>query len=239
MDKYEKEARVYPAIAGMIIPIVLTTLYITSFIPNTFEAWESIIAKIGLFIPVALIYGALAYWIRQLFIDASKQLFQFRLFKEDETEMPTTKLLLWSSTERKSEADIKQIAAKVNTDFGIQLLSKDEEISNPSEAKRVIVDAVGKIREVTRKNENLQQYNRKYGFCRNYLGACVYAIGAIILTLVVNFIMDMPYAKILLVALGGQVLLGIIDYVSYKFKAYDYARAMYNAYITGAEHERE
>lgn len=68
--------------------------------------------KIGLFIPVALIYGALAYWVRQLFIDASKRLFQFRLFKEDETEMPTTKLLLWSSDVRKSEADIKRMAER-------------------------------------------------------------------------------------------------------------------------------
>ena len=79
MNKYEKEARVYPAIVGMIIPIILTTLYVTSFIPDTLDVWKSIIAKIGLFIPVALIYGALAYWVRQLFIDASKQLFQFRL----------------------------------------------------------------------------------------------------------------------------------------------------------------
>ena len=201
--------------------------------------FNSIIAKIGLFIPVTLFYGALAYWVRQLFIDASKRLFQFRLFKEDETEMPTTKLLLWSSDVRKSEADIKRIAEKVKIDFGIQLLSKDEEIANLSEAKRTIVDAVGKMREVTRNNENLQQYNRKYGFCRNYLGACVYATGAIILALTANFILDMPYARILLVALAAQILLGIIDYASYKSKAYDYARAMYNAYITGAEYERE
>ena len=227
MNKYEKEARVYPAIAGMIIPIILTTLYVTSFIPKTLDIWESIIVKIGLFIPVALIYGALAYWIRQLFIDASKRLFQFRLFKEDETEMPTTKLLLWSSDVRKSEADIKRIAEKIKTDFGIQLLSKDEEISNLSEAKRTIVD------------ENLQQYNRKYGFCRNYLGTCVYATGAIILALAANFILGMPYASVLFMALGVQILLGIIDYASYKSKAYDYARAMYNAYITGAEYERE
>lgn len=41
------------------------------------------------------------------------------------------------------------------------------------------------------------------------------------------------------VALGAQILLGIIDYASYKSKAYDYAKAMYNAYITGAEYERE
>lgn len=85
MNKYEKEARVYPAIAGMIIPIILTTMYVTSFIPKSLDIWESIIAKIGLFIPVTLIYGALAYWVRQQFIDASKRLFQFRLFKEDET----------------------------------------------------------------------------------------------------------------------------------------------------------
>ena len=102
----------------------------------------------------------------------------------------------------------------MEADFGIRLLSKDEEIANPSEAKRAIVDAVGKIREVTRKNENLQQYNRKYGFCRNYLGACVYAIGAIIFALVVNFILEMPYTKILMVALVAQVLFGIINYVS-------------------------
>lgn len=239
MNKYVKEARVYSAIVGMIIPIILTTLYVTSFVPDTIEVWKSIIAKIGLFIPVALIYGALAYWMRQLFIDASKLLFQFRLFKEDETEMPTTKLLLWSSDMRKSETEIKQIAAKVKADFGIQLLSKDEELANPSEAKRAIVDAVGKIREVTRKNENLQQYNRKYGFCRNYLGACVYAIGTIILALIVNLILDMPYTRILLVALFVQVLFGLIDYTSYKSKANDYARAMYNAYITGEEYERD
>jgi hypothetical protein len=49
----------------------------------------------------------------------------------------------------------------------------------------------------------------------------------------------MPYASVLFMALGVQILLGIIDYASYKSKAYDYARAMYNAYITGAEYERE
>ena len=239
MDKYEKEARVYPAIVGMIIPAILTTLYISTFIPDAINIWESIIEKIEVFIPIALFYSALAYWIRQLFIDASKILFQFPIFKEDETEMPTTQLLLWSSNKRKSEDEIKQIASKIFTDFGIKLLTKEEEIANLSEAKRTIVDAVGKIREVTRKNENLQQYNRKYGFCRNYLGACVYAIGVIIIALIVNFILDMTYTKILLISLIIQVLLGVIDYMSYKSKGYDYARAMYNAYMTGVEYDRE
>ena len=43
MNKYEKEARVYPAIAGMIIPIILTTLYVTSFIPKIRKQsqWQS------------------------------------------------------------------------------------------------------------------------------------------------------------------------------------------------------
>ena len=239
MDKYEKEARIYPAIVGMIIPSILTTLYISTFMPDAICVWDSIIEKIEVFIPVVLFYSALAYWIRQLFIDASKILFQFPMFKEDETEMPTTKLLLWTSDKRKSEVEIRQIARKIFEDFGIKLLTKEEEIANLPEAKRTIVDAVGKIREVTRKNENLQQYNRKYGFCRNYLGACVYAIGAIVIALISNVILGMPYTKILLISLIIQVLLGIIDYVSYKYKGYDYARAMYNAYMTGAEYNRE
>lgn len=53
MNKYVKEARVYPAIVGMIIPIILTTLYVTSFVPDTIEVWKSIIAKIGLFTKVS------------------------------------------------------------------------------------------------------------------------------------------------------------------------------------------
>lgn len=64
MDKYEKEARVYPVIVGMIIPAILTTLYISTFIPDAINIWESIIEKIEVFIPIALFYSALAYWIR-------------------------------------------------------------------------------------------------------------------------------------------------------------------------------
>lgn len=67
----------------------------------------------------------------------------------------------------------------------------------------------------------------------------MYAIGTIILALIVNLILDMPYTRILLVALFVQVLFGLIDYTSYKSKANDYARAMYNAYITGEEYERD
>lgn len=77
MNKYEKEARVYPAIVGMIIPSILNTLYISTFMPDAICVWDSIIEKIEVFIPVALFYSALAYWIRQLFIDASKFYFSF------------------------------------------------------------------------------------------------------------------------------------------------------------------
>ena len=54
MNKYEKEARVYPAIVGMIIPSILTTLYISTFMPDAICVWDSIIEKIEVFIPRAL-----------------------------------------------------------------------------------------------------------------------------------------------------------------------------------------
>ena len=150
--------------------------------------------------------------------------------------MPTTQLISWKSTKRKSEQDIKNIAKKVKTDFGIKLFSEKEEETNPDEAKRTIVDAVGKIREVTRGNENLQQYNRLYGFFRNYLGACVYAIAFIVLALIINYICLLEYGIILWSGLVFQLILGLISFLILKLIGFEYARALFNAYITDASY---
>lgn len=238
MDLYEKQARVYPAIAGTIIPLILTTAFVSSYISTELTFWQLLLARIGTVIPIALVYGAIAYWIRQQFIDTSKLLFQHILFKRDETEMPTTKMLLWSSSSRKSSQDIKVIARKIKKDFNIVLLSEEQERENPMEAKKTIVDAVGKIREVTRDNENLQQYNRKFGFCRNYLGACVYSIGFILLALVLNCVLNLGFTTKIISALIVQLLFGTLIFLTLKFKGDEYAKALFNAYTTEAEYRR-
>lgn len=232
MDLYEKQARVYPAIVGTIIPIIITSAFVFTFLSKELSFWIMILARIGTIIPIALIYAALAYWMRQQFIDISKHLFQYTLFKQDETEMPTTQLLLWSSPKRKSSQDIKAIAKKIKKDFNITLLTEEQERENPSEAKKTIVDAVGKIREVTRENKNLQQYNRIFGFCRNYLGACVCSVIIIILALIINLCFSLGFTSLLVTALIIQILLGGLAFMTLRTKGYDYARALFNAYTT-------
>jgi hypothetical protein len=93
MDKYEREARVYPAIVGMIIPAILTANFI-----DAQEIWKSIALGIGWLIPVGLIYSALAYAFRQLAIDTSKMLFQFPLFKKMKQRCPPPNLFFGRAT---------------------------------------------------------------------------------------------------------------------------------------------
>ena len=232
MDIYERQARVYPAIAGTIIPMILTCAFIFTYLPTELTNRQWLI-RISTVVPIALIYGSLGYWGRQQFIDISKLLFQYPLFKQDETNMPTTQLLLWSSPKRKSGQDIKAIARKIKKDFNITLLSEEQERENLIEAQKTIVDAVGKIREVTRGNENLQQYNRKFGFCRNYLGSCVCSIGFIIFAIILDSIFDWGFTVILISALIIQILLGTLAFGTLKLKGDEYARALFNAYIAG------
>jgi hypothetical protein len=226
-------------IAGTIIPMILTTIFIFTYLPIEMPFWKLLLVRIGAVIPITLIYGALGFWIREQFIDISKLLFQYTFLKKDETEMPTTKMLLWSSPNRKSAQDIKIIARKIKKDFKITLLTEEQERENPIEAKKIIVDAVGKIREVTRGNENLQQYNRKFGFCRNYLGACVCTIGFIVFALILNYFWCLGFTTILISALIIQLLLGALAFLTLKIKGYEYAKALFNAYITEANYKRE
>lgn len=233
MDKYEKIARVYPSIAGFVIPIILTILFINRFFPSGWDQWEIIVAKVALFIPIPVFYGAIGFCLRTTIANTSKLIFQIPIFKQDETQMPTTLLLSWNSSKRKSQQDIRNIAKKVKEDFGIKLFSEKEAEKNPEEEKRIIVDAVGKIRELTRGNANLQQYNRLYGFCRNYLGACVYAIGFIIIALIANYTFSLELNTYLWCALIIQVIFGVISFLALKPIGYEYAKALFNAYTTG------
>ena len=92
MKDYELHARKYPAIVAMLIPAVLTFYLLLNNFPNIISIGNNIIESLAYFLPIAIIYGAIGYFARSLFRDASKMIFQFPMFKEDETDMPTTRL---------------------------------------------------------------------------------------------------------------------------------------------------
>lgn len=239
MKNYELYARKYPAIVGMLLPALLTGNIIVEYIPQYQATLSSLFSKLGAYIPIVIVYGALGFFLRSLFRDASKLLFQFPLFKEDETEMPTTQLLLHQGKKRLSNSMINQVKSKVKKDFGIILLNVVKERQNPLEAKRTIVDAVGKIRECTRKNPILHQYNIDFGFYRNYLGATVYALLFLMIILIVNLISGYGVWQYTLLAIFLQFFLGVIAFVTLKFKGYAYARALFNAYLSNVDYELE
>lgn len=221
----------------MLIPAAYTTWMLIEYFPKVISVGNMIISAIACFVPIAIVYGAIGFFARSLFRDASKMLFQFPLFKEDETEMPSTRLLLRTDKKALSKNELDLIAQKIETDFNIRLLSLKETKKDINEAKKTIVSAVGKIREVTRKNPNLLQYNIDFGFCRNYLGGSVYSVLALIVLAIVSYATNIFNWKVIVLASGIQVALSIVMYITLRFKGYTYARALFNAYMSDAKYE--
>ena len=232
MDRYEKEAIIYPTIIGTIIPVLLASAYFSTLVPLATEWLVRLAAFVGIFISINMVMDAIGYWFRELSASTSKYIIQYPLFKQDESQMPTTELLLWNSHGNKSRSEIEAIAKKVKKDFNLLLLTQPQETADPVEARKVVVDAVGKMREVTRDNETLQRYNRKFGFYRNLVGASFYAIILVIVEMIVNSLYDMGFSSLLWLAFLLQLLLALFAIIFIKAKGYEYARALYNAYMT-------
>lgn len=189
-DKYIRVARVYPAVLGLFPICTLLAMCIEDWFPcyeALFGNAKNVFWLIG---GTSLINLALGYLVSELFRETSKWLFQYQLFKKDETEMPTTKLLLWQTSAISSDYH-NAIAIKVNEIFGMKLPTREEEKVDLESTKKVIVDVVSQIRQLCRGDKILRQYNIEFGFCRNYLGASVWSICLIVILLCFNVFLNM------------------------------------------------
>lgn len=230
MDKYTKYARVYPAIVGMFIPFLLTSIVLGEQLQTITDTLTKSVSYIGVFVSSALVYSAIGYFLREVFRSISKWIFQFPLFKEDETNMPTTTMLLWSEHHLSNDYH-QNIAEKVRKDFNIVLLSKQEENNEPHEARLLIVNAVQCIRNVTRDNLILQQYNIEFGFCRNYLGAATVSIVFLLAFEIVNSFIHVTASWMVLLFVLLQVLFAILFIVSLRWRGRAYARQLFSSYM--------
>lgn len=94
MDKYIRVARVYPAILGMLPTCILLVMCMEEWFPQYQKLVGSVQWVFCLIGGTVLVSMAVGYLVREVFKETSKWLFQYRLFKKDETEMSTTKMLL-------------------------------------------------------------------------------------------------------------------------------------------------
>ena len=231
MDKYIRVARVYPAVLGMLPTCILLAMCMGEWFPQYQALVGNVKWVLCLIGGTALVSMAVGYLVRELFKETSKWLFQYPLFKKDETEMPTTRMLLWENAAISPEYH-KEIAAKVKDTFGIKLPGQKDEQDDLNMAKKTIADAVYQIRQNCRGDEILRQYNIEFGFCRNYLGASAWSILLIIGIGVVNIFCGwLPWWAIV-VALALQVLLMVGCYGLLETRGWAYAKYLF-ATFTG------
>lgn len=232
MNEYERHAYLYSAWVAMIVPMLVCGLLAWNH--GIMENFNVFIRGISTFLPMAIVYAALGFAARETFRSTSKMLFQFPIFKEDETKMPTTEMLLYKS-KLMSRNENDCIRRKVFADFGLKMMSPEEEFQDEYEARKNIVAAVGVIKNVTRGDKIVVQANYRYGFCRNLLGGLVWALIILVAIFVVCLFMSCSYWWIPLIGIGLVIVQGFLTYLSYKARARNYARTLFHAYMATTE----
>lgn len=215
----------------MVLPAIATSIFVLDFNLGL-SLWDFAFGILLKFVPVTLVYAAIGYWAKELFRSTGKALFQFSFFKEDETYMPSTEMLLWSTT-MLSKKEKKRFHDKVFERFKIKLLTPTQEKSNQQEARLLIAEAIRKIRNITRDDNILLQYNIEYGFCRNFLGASLYSILFLIACVIISYFKFIDCSSFpFLVLLVIQVILSSLSFVFLKQQARAYARQLISLYMS-------
>lgn len=226
---YEKKARLYPVIVSMLIPLILI-IHLSSKMIATFNQLEAIWNIVISIIPATLVTGALMYGVKSLSRSTSKALFQFPFFKENESKMPSTELMLWSNKSISSQ-NKKKVHEKIQRDLGLVLMTEEQEKSDEEEARLLIADAVKQIREKTRENLILFNYNCNFGFIRNFMGANVWALIIVLCIVIFNYINPLIDNRLLFGAIIIILVSFPIAFFLLKQIGREYARQLFTAFM--------
>lgn len=231
MNEYERHAYLYSAWSALFVPCLLT-IWVTwsSILPSKIDTIHMIQKTLGIVASSAVVYAALGFYIRELFRSTSKMIFQFPMFKEDETRMPTTELLLWKN-KLLSHSLIEQVHHKLQAQYDFLMLDEQQEYADELEARRNIVGAVGIMKEATRGNKILLQCNYRYGYQRNLLGGLVWSFVLVLLFLISSYISDLHYVAVCWIALLLILVQGIIAFIFMKHASRNYARTLITVFI--------
>ena len=229
MDTYSRHAYLYSTWTAMLIPCILASamIYYYESATEIQNLWKAVTSSI----PV-IVFLALGFFLRERIRVTAKILFQLPLFKEDETHMPTTEFLMWSSSY--SDEMKRAIRKKVKKDFNYTMPSKEDERKDEYSARLSIASAVGSMRVKARESGDAvyTQANYRYGYNRNLLGGLVWSLFITAILMAANFFINSICYTWFIAALVLILLWLLIEYfVFYKYSARNYARQLFTTYL--------
>lgn len=234
MNKYERHAYLYSAWSALIVPTFLTAYAIWVQITHGNDVWLAFLKFVSILLPMAAIYAAIGFYIRELFRYVSKKVFQSNLFRKDDTQMPTTQFLLWHDTTLSKE--IKMLVRnRVLQDYEYKMFTEEEEEKNEYEARLNIVGAVGLIRQSLRHDLILEQSNYRYGFQRNLLGGLVCVTILILFIQIFALIVGIGMSTEQMIGLLIVLLQGMLAFLQLRETANGYARTLFEVYVSNKE----
>lgn len=226
-NKYYIRARLYPTILTCIPVLFLFIKIVAPLYSNLLSPVFSVLPAVT----SAAFSAAIIFLLVQLNRVTAKEIFQ-RLYFKDEMNMPTTNHLLWGNDF--FEKEIKQkIRRRIKDKFSVSLLSEQEENSDETKARKLIVTAVSQIRNSLRDNKLLLQHNIEYGFFRNLVGGSVIALLFSIVLLVFAIIEKQTEVTMLSVVFMIVYLLPILfsKFFINKYGNY-YSKILYEQFLT-------
>lgn len=231
VNQYKLHAITYPAIISMVIPFLLTYMYVVDLPIELWATWTNIEKILGIFVPTAIVFSALGYFVKELFRSTSKVCFQNILYNEDETLMPTTEFLLWR-TNFMAKQEKEKVRAKLLAEENYQMLAPEQELANETEARLNIVGAVKIIRQRTWGHPVLTQYNYQYGFWRNLMGGLFWDLLFVVVLAIINYKVAHLDYRLLVASALVIVFVGIVSCFVLKNNAKVYARHLFPIYLT-------
>jgi len=160
---------IYPAILASLPMIILS-----GFVKK--DVWLSLFQNVEFFLFFENVSLGLMFIFLLINIQRGlgKYLFEEYIFNSGK-DFPTTIILLHSDTSLSIQIKEKY-RKKIEGEFGLHLFSKEEELENIEEAKKIIRDAVNLVRKKVGDGDKTLQYNIYYGFFRNLIGGALLAI---------------------------------------------------------------
>lgn len=231
MNEYERHAYLYSAWTALFVPCLVTIWVTWGVLPSKLGTLHIILKALGVVASSAVVYAAIGFYIRELFRCTSKLIFQFPMFREDETKMPTTEFLM-RKNKKLSHTQIEQVHHIMQSQYNYMMLTAQQENDDEQEARRNIVGAVGIMKEATRGNKMLLQCNYRYGYQRNLLGGLVWSFMIVLLLLIASYVYNLKYMAGCWLALIFVLIQGVVAFFFMKYAARNYARNLIITFIS-------